>query len=451
MKLSRLTIRARITGGSLVIAVLISVIAGILIYSQVQRIVSDAQVAVLESVEATYLTALTASHEEVDPPGAGQLVAIVDPVGDARLNTLPTHLAVMLGTLAREGGITRSILVNGSSYLVRVTDVRAASGTWHVISAVDDRTQQSGLHQVAFLLIATIAGINLAFGGASWLIGSAALSPVGRLRRSAADLVSKPGTELLPVGPANDEIAELSRTLNELIGQLRTSAERERQVVSDASHELRRPLTILQTQLELAQSGAKSVDQLRSDVSAAQHTLTRLIALANSTLDLSRIDSQTVPGSASVDELSVELGEAADRGRRRVAGRDVRIDYSGIEGDARRIAIAAVDFGRICDNLVNNALAVTEGPGAVGLTLSSRSGGVLLRVGDDFGGMPTEFVPHAFDRFSRADTSRAHPGAGLGLAIVRGIAQLAGGTVILDNRAGDGLNVEVSLPLSREA
>ena len=81
MNLSRLTIRTRITGGSLLIAILISIVAGILIYSQVQRIVNDGQVAVLENIEAPYLTALReAGSDEVDPPGPSQLVAVVDDV-----------------------------------------------------------------------------------------------------------------------------------------------------------------------------------------------------------------------------------------------------------------------------------------------------------------------------------------------------------------------------------
>ncbi len=141
--------------------------------------------------------------------------------------------------------------------------------------------------------------INISFGAAAWFIGSAALSPVTRLRRSAADIVSKPGTELLPVDSAGDEISDLARTLNELITNLRASAERERQIVSDASHEFRTPLAIIQTRLELAQRQANTLEEMQVDVSAAQKAIGRLSALATSMLELSRIDAQNEPGRAA--------------------------------------------------------------------------------------------------------------------------------------------------------
>lgn len=449
MNLSRLTIRARITGGSLIIAVLISIVAGIIIFTQVQRIVYDGQVRVLENVEGPYLTALNASGtDDVDPPGADQLVAVVAPDGVVHVNTLPDALTAQLDSLASGADATRTVSVPSETLLVRVTSVDTDAGEWHVVTANRDDVETSVLNQVAFLLIASIAGINIAFGAATWFIGTAALRPVGRLRRSAATLVSSPGDEILPVGPAQDEISELARTLNELITQLRTSAERERQIVSDASHEFRTPLAIIQTQLELAQRQADTLPKMQADVEAAQRTLARLSALATSMLELSRIDVQATPGSATMLELAIELSDAADRGRQKVGGRDIRIEYASEPGDARTAAVSDADFGRVCDNLVNNALAATGESGLIELSLVTREHDVLLRVADTAGGMDEAFVPLAFDRFSRADHARTGGGAGLGLSIVAGIVSVSGGDIHLDNHPGQGLTVEVAFPLT---
>jgi len=449
MRASRLTIRTRITGGSLLIAILISIVAGILIYSQVRRIVTDGQVAVLENIEAPYITALgEGGSEEVDPPGPSQLVAVVDAAGATQVDTLPAELSARLEELTATPG-TRNVGVNGGSFLVRITAVDTTSGEWQVVSAVDDSVQTSILGQVAWLLIGSIAGINIAFGAASWFIGSAALSPVARLRRSAAQLAGAGGDELLPVGPAQDEIAELARTLNELILELRASADRERQIVSDASHELRTPLAILTTQLELAQKDGVSPEQLKEDVTAAQRTLVRLTALATSLLELSRLDARAGSGSASVRELAAEVADCADRGRQRVGGRDIHIEYTVETGDHddRRIGVAAADFGRACDNLIGNSLAALSGDGNIGIAFSAAEDGVRLSVRDDAGGMDESFVAHAFDRFSRADYARTGGGAGLGLPIVQGIVSGAGGTARLDNRPGDGLTVGLFFPV----
>ena len=448
---SRLDIRTRITGGSLLIAALVSVAAGILIFSQVQRIVADGQVAVLANVEAPYLSALALEPTEAfDPPGASQMVAVVDPSGAPRVNTLPAALAGTTAELAKSEG-TRTVSVDSASYLVRVTAVSTPQGTWSVIAASASDIQQSVLNQVAVLLVASIAAINLAFGGASWLIGSAVLSPVTRLRRSAENLVRSPTRELLPVGEARDEIAELAETLNELIVQMRDSNDRERQIISDASHELRTPISILQTQLELAQSDALSLSQMKGDVTAAQATVARLAALATSMLELSRIEAQVAPGSATLEELSQELADAADRGRRRVGARDIRIEYdSAVQSERSTVAISASDFGRVCNNLVDNALAAMGPSGTVVLEVVQLASEAVFTVKDDAGGMDDAFVPHALDRFSQADASRNASGSGLGLAIVAAIVEVAGGDLELINSPGAGLEVRVRLPLQVE-
>jgi two-component system OmpR family sensor kinase len=451
MTWARLGIRARITGGSLLIAALISVVAGILIYSQVQRIVSDGQVAVLKNVEAPYLTALELEPTETfDSPGASQMVAVVDPSGFPQVNTLPAALASTTTELTKSLG-TRILSAGSTSYLVRVTAVTTPQGAWSVISASANDIQQSVLNQVGILLVASIAAINLAFGGASWLIGGAVLSPVTRLRRTAEKLVRSPTRELLPVGPTHDEIAELAETLNELIEHMRESNDRERQIVSDASHELRTPISILQTQLELAQAEASSLSQMKSDVTAAQATVARLAALAASMLELSRIEAQTSPGSATLEELSRELANAADRGRRHVGARDIHIEYdSALGAGESRVQISANDFGRLCSNLVDNALTAMGSNGTIVLGMIQHAGNVVLTVKDDAGGMDEAFLPFALNRFSQADSARAAGGSGLGLAIVSALVEVAGGNLTLINTVGTGLEVTVRLPANSE-
>ncbi|HWH26787.1 MAG TPA: HAMP domain-containing sensor histidine kinase [Pseudolysinimonas sp.] len=446
---SRLGIRARITGGSLVIAVLISGAAGILIYAQVQNIVTQGQSDVLRNIEAPYVTALASDKEDVDHPGPRQHVRVTDPTGVVKVDTLPKHLALHTEALERIG--THSISTPSGSYLVRVINVTSTRGEWRVVTAVSDDREVAILNQVAALLIASIAIINVVFGAASWLIGTVALSPVVRLRTSASELMTHAGGELLPVGPARDEIADLALTLNELIGQLRASAERERQIVSDASHEMRTPLAIMTTQLELAQAEASSLSQMRADVAAAQLTLTRLTSLATSLLELSRIDAQAAPGRARLDDLVAELADAADRGRLRVNGRDIQIDYASsipAGDDSMHAAVSVPDFGRVLDNLVNNSLAAVTETGRIEVTLDFDDRHLVLRVTDDAGGMASDFVDRAFDRFSRAATNQSGTGAGLGLAIVEGIATVAEGSVQLDNRPGVGITVTVRFALS---
>ncbi len=452
MRANRLGIRARITGGSLLIAVAISVIAGVIIHNQVGHIVYDGELTVLKSIAAPYRTALRIEPtEHLDPPGSGQDAAIVNPAGVAEVDTLSKALRAKLPMLLRSDERTHTVVADGVTYLVQTSTVVTPQGVWTIVAARNSDAQATVLNSVTWLLVVALAIINLGFGAASWFIGTATLNPVNRLRRSAEQLAATPGDELLPVGQADDEIAQLARTLNELIGELRASTDRERQIVSDASHELRTPLAILQTKLELAQSQATTLAQMRTEVASAQETLLRLSALATSLLELSRIDAQSARGSATVDELATELADAADRGRLRVGGGAVQIDFTAeLPPDQRTVAVAAHDFGRVCDNLVNNALAARPDAGRIELSLREQPNGVLLAVDDEAGGMAEAFVPHAFDRFARDPRSpgaaAAGSGAGLGLAIVSGIVSVAGGTVRLLNRPAEGLRVEIGLP-----
>jgi signal transduction histidine kinase len=447
MRLSRLRIRTRITVGSVLIALVISVVAGIVIFDRVRHIVDEGEHDVLASIEAPYRTALlTDPVEDVDVPGRGEHVAVVDPGGGAKIDTLPRALRERLGELTTLPDGYHNVTAGGVTYLVRTAQVTNSAGTWHLVAARNAQEQVTVLSQVSWLLVVAIAIINVGFAAGSWLIGTLALRPVTRLRRSAIELAAQPGDEVLPVGPADDEISRLARALNELIAQLRASAERERQLVSDASHELRTPLAILQTQLEFAQRGDDEA-QLRRDLAAATATLGRLSALATSLLELSRIEAQSAPGHADYADLALELEDAADRGRLRVGGRAIEITTEvGTAEDETPVAVPVEDFGRVVDNLVGNAIAAAgEGPAHIRLALERNGSGAVLRVRDDAGGMDPAFVDRALARFARSGNGRQ--GAGLGLAIVAGIARLAGGDVVLHNDPGRGLEVEVRFPL----
>jgi two-component system OmpR family sensor kinase len=448
MRLRRLSLLARITAGSLLIAALISVVAVILLYNQVERIVFQGEVAVLSNIEAPYRIAVKAeSGEPLDRPAPGQLVAVIAPDATPRIDTLPGALSARLPALSQGADRTEQESVGGRSYLVRVRGVATKSGEWHIVSARDTRVQSALLGQVSALLIGSIVVLNLGFGGASWLIGAAALRPVSRLRRSAQNLVLRPGHELLPSGPVDDEITRLARTLNELITSLRASAARERQIVADASHELRTPLAILHAQFELALAETTSMESARRDLAAAQATLVRLTSIATSLLELSRLDAQSGGGRATVEQLAAELADAADRGRLQASDHDVELDFDAeLTDGSAQVAVSDEDFGRVIDNLVRNSLAAVGEGGRIDLLLRQHTRGVTVSVADDGGGMDPAYVRHATERFSRADTSRRTPGAGLGLSIVAAVVAHAGGTLLFDNRPGQGLTVRLELP-----
>jgi two-component system, OmpR family, sensor kinase len=448
--MNRLSIRARITGGSLLIAIVVAVVAGIIIDSQVERIVHEGTVAVLESDSEPYVVALRDQPgSDFDAPGPSQHVAVVAPDGTTSLDTLPKGLREQRSELVTDRAPSTET-VDGTTYVVLSRTVEVDGEDWHVIAARNATEESTVLGQMRLLVIGGLALVLVGVGVSAWWLTTASLAPVGRMRRSAEQLSAAPSGELLPVGPPEDEIAQLARTLNELIARLRAASQRERQLVSDASHELRTPLAILSARLQLAAAEGSTPDDVRADLAGARRDVARLSSLVASLLDLSAIEAGDRPAAtATARDLEREAVEASDRARFRLTGTEVDVRYDGL-GEAvgaTTFGIDAEDFGRLIDNLTGNAMQAMGASGALGIRLERTPGGVRLTVSDTGGGLDPEFAPHAFERFSRSDASRSTgSGVGLGLAITDAIVRHAGGTVRLDNSPGVGLAVIVELP-----
>jgi signal transduction histidine kinase len=469
--LRRLSITARITIGSLIVATLFGLVAVEVVRAGVASILHNATVTLLDNDVAAPAAAL--KNNPAGPfelPGGGQELAIVGPDDVVLDSTLPTALNDRISRLVKLGDDPQTVQIGDDQYLVLVRAVPTSAGDIHVIAARNAETTNLILDRLTAALLVGAAVLVLGFGAASWLLTRAALRPVSRMREQAERIADVSSTGLLPVGPARDELAALANTLNELIRRLRASADRERQMVSDASHELRTPLAVLRGQLELAELDAGDANALLSDIRSSHSTALRLGQLASNLLELSRIEAGPSNGRTDWRALTDELADAIDRARLIASRtgdddeqRDISIDFDYRPRERTAdvlIALSPTDVGRILDNLLGNAItAIVEAAepgepleGSITAELTATPSEVVLTVRDSGPGMPAEFIPVALDRFTRAEESRTgRTGGGLGLAIVGALAGSAGGAVVLSNgdgaAGGGGLIVSVVLPL----
>jgi signal transduction histidine kinase len=219
-------------------------------------------------------------------------------------------------------------------------------------------------------------------------------------------------------------------------------------MISDASHELRTPLAVLVAQLDEAKRLSANPAAQSSELINAAHTAARLSRMTTNMLELSRLDAHRETATASQQELALELSQSTDRARIVGHPRDVSVDFEISENAlGARFAISAVNFGGLVDNLFANAIAASGRRTAVRATLAFESGELRLAVIDEGVGMPEEFMPIAFDRFSRPEKARpTHDrGSGLGLSIVAKIVDRGGGQITLRNLV-PGLGVFITLP-----
>jgi two-component system, OmpR family, sensor kinase len=294
------------------------------------------------------------------------------------------------------------------------------------------------------LLIAGPIALILA-SAVGYLLAGLSLRPVESMRRRAAAISAETPGARLPVAPTGDELERLGRTLNDMLTRLQDAVERERDFVADAGHELRTPLSLVRTELELALRHAASPDELRDAIQRASQEVERLAQLAEDLLLIARSDRDGLP--LRIEDLRVADLFASVRARvdwRADAERKIVVadttDGARVRGDRLRLEQALT-------NIVDNALRY--GGREVRLETSSADGELRLHVRDDGSGFSGGFLDRAFDRFTRADGARGRGGAGLGLAIVRTIAEAHGGSAHAANVDGAGADVWIALPSDR--
>ncbi len=355
---------------------------------------------------------------------------------------------------AARGPLVLTATIEGERLRLLASDVRRHSRP--AITVVGVPTDIADAAQARARLALLIGGpaVVLAAGLGGWLLTGAALRPVGRMRRRLEEITEHDTSARLPVPATGDEIAALAVTMNGLLDRLAQALARQRAFTTDAGHELRTPLTALKAELELAARPGKSREALADAVQAAAGDADRLIRLAENLLLLARADEDAAFLAPERIDLSSELRAAARRFASAAAARGVAIS---VQAPGRLDVVA--DPGRVrqaLDNLMDNALRHTP-PGST-MELADRcaaaTGGsgqrvVAAEVRDHGPGFPPEFLPHAFERFQRADPARgrADGGAGLGLAIVATIAHAHHGTVNAGNHPAGGARVRIEFPV----
>ena len=294
-----------------------------------------------------------------------------------------------------------------------------------------DEALRELLLQLAIADLATLIAASLVGYGTA----RAALNPVERYRLAAE---KADGAPLLPVATGkDDEVSRLGHTLNALLERIRQANERERQFLADASHELRSPLALMSTEIEVALLRSRGDTETTTALTSLRSQVERLISLSNALLDLEELHaSGEVPHDlVDVDLLLIDVtsrfATQADAEGRRLE----TLTPTGltIEGNQHWLDLALA-------NLVSNALRYGEG--TIRMTATGTRERIRLAVSDDGPGFRAEFVDYAFDRFSRADTSRTTRGTGLGLALVQAVAEAHGGTAIIT-----GPQVVLDLPI----
>jgi signal transduction histidine kinase len=442
------TVRVRTTLLAVVVVGVVLVIASAALVFALRRAMTDGVESAAELRAEDIALALSAGEEPdltaSEPDSA--IVQVIDAEGTVVLSS---------GQLVDDAPIVDQSAGSGRRVDVAIRDdaeveresfqvvVRRATTPDGPVSVIVGRTLEQVTASTRTMIGYLALGLPIVLalvGAITWLVVGRALAPVEQMRAEVTEISARELHRRVPESDTDDEIGRLGQTLNDMLARLERSQAQQRQFVSDASHELRSPLTTIRNAAEVARThpDRTSTEQLAGDVLAES---IRLESLVDDLLWMARADEGTLPPSRGLVDLDdLALAEA----RRVNETSAVRVDTTDVS--AGQVFGDASQLRRLLRNLTDNA--ARHATTAISLTVAERDGEVVLCVDDDGAGVPAADRQRVFDRFVRLDEARAREsgGSGLGLAIAAQIVKAHHGEVRIGDAPLGGARVEVHFP-----
>lgn len=365
---------------------------------------------------------------------------------------LPSGALLAAAPPAPPGGtVSAPVTVLGDAY--RVVSVRAPDVT--VVVGLPLAPVQKTVTRLAVVEVFGGLTVLMLLAGFGWILLARGMRPLEEITTTATAIAEGDLDRRMPVTTvdaraARTEVGRLTLAVNGMLARIQAalaararSEQRMRDFIADASHELRTPLTSIRGYLQMLRQGIVTVQDRPDVLRRADEEAARMATIVDDLLYLARLDAEPALRREPLD-LTVLI-------------RDCLADMRAVQPD-RAIALLAPDrcevrgdpdaLRQVMTNLLANVRIHTPLDAAVTVGLVVRDGTARVEVHDTGPGMPPQFADRAFDRFTRADTSRGTGGSGLGLAIVAEIVAAHGGEVGIDSRPGTGTTVTFTVPMA---
>ena len=438
----RASVRLRVTLVASIFVLLVTTVGSVVIVVMISHSIGHSLVLSAREDAAAIHAQLRHGVSPAEAATTGRndvVVQLLDAGGHVVASDRPERLKVPLRTTP---GVTESTTVPGLTDMFTLV-ARSSHDTGPVRLIIVGRSTEQRDEtraETAGVLAVTVPLVLLVLAGILWMSVGRALRPVEVMRGEADTITAAHLRGRLAVPPGSDEIPRLARTLNAMLDRIDEGQQLQRQFVSDASHELRSPLTVIRQAAEVARAHPDRIGTgaLADDVLAEGDRLEQLVSAL---LLLARMEDGDSGDVEVIDLDDIVLTEVV-RTRERWP---VEVDAGGV--GAGRTRGSAVLLGQVVRNLLDNA--GRHATSTVRVSLTERDAYVVLEVADDGEGIPVADRDRVFERFVRLDESRARDegGSGLGLAIVRKIVETFRGSVEIDDAPSGGARFIVRLPV----
>ena len=334
--------------------------------------------------------------------------------------------------------------VDGTPFLVYDLFVQTDEGDVWLRGLTSADNDFSAARIITILAIVILPAIVVVAAVLGWFIARHAFKPVRQIT-DTVDAIND-GTDLtarIGLHRGRDEIHRLAATFDRMFDRLERSFDSEKRFASDASHELRTPVAIIIAECEYARENAETVEDYRESLDVVERQGRRMSTIINQLLNITRLDQGTQPINRERADFS-ELADVVTDETARASGKALNVIKDidvGVE--------AEIDVGlmsRLAQNLVENACKYTPEGGTVRVSLKRDGTRLVFTVSDTGVGISKRDLPHIWERFWQADSSRGvDRGSGLGLAMVKQIADAHGGTLSVKSEPGKGSEFTYSM------
>lgn len=321
--------------------------------------------------------------------------------------------------------------------------VQAALNIRSLKDKIAEQRQQFLLLVSSGLLVAAVA---------SWFLAVRSLKPLAKVRQIAEQLSVQDLSQRFEQPRGRDEVAQMVETINKMLDRLHDSFQAQERFIAHASHELKTPLSVLLGESQVINQKSRTPEEYQHFVTSVQEEVRSLAQTVDSVLTLARAEAGLPMTTTDEVSLNEKIVESVEQCQAQAKQRDVRLVPhlampQGDEGEPT--VIGDGDLIRLMIvNLIRNAIRYSPPGQSVEIVVSLRGGEATVSVLDRGPGIPPMYIDRVFDRFFRVpEKDGSFKGAGLGLAIVRGISQLHGGRASARNRDDGGCEITIHLPL----
>lgn len=350
------------------------------------------------------------------------------------------------GAKAFQNGGIQTLTVEGEGYYVfdRRLEQGELEGLWlrGIVSKCQGYVQQSAIVRIS-LIVMPILVILAVLGG--YLIAGRALRPIREIESAAKAICEgKDLKKRIRLAPGADELHRLADTFNDMLGRLEDSFDTEKRFISDASHELRTPMSVIEAQCELIMEKPREAGEYEKALQVIRRQSRKMSRLIGELLDFTRLEQNRGSYVKEPTDMT-QLVSSVCEDMAVLREQEILLTYAvapDISVNGNRALLI-----RLLTNLISNAYRYGRPGGNICVRLEKEKEEILLTVEDDGIGIAPEEQDKVFGRFYQSDTSRSGQGTGLGLAMVREIAVFHGGTVQVESAPGQGSKFIFSMPV----